>query len=554
MNEFLTLFKYELKMQMPFFKRRGKDAIGNLLMLLLTAFIVYVAVVFLSKIMQNYISVEIDKVYSPIERASEMLNVLYIALMGVMIILTLERTRKVFTDDKNKMVFLRLPVSRKNVFLSKFVVLALRVYFFFTICILTINATLSTLIAVDFKFWLSTVGTCVFMPLVCLFVVGLLIVPYIRLINALSNKYMLLFFLFSGILVACFILYSGMLSVVQTLLTTGSIRFLFNGKFVSVLQSLYTYCYPANLFTAIIFGKDLIASWLMILAFSALSFVVICIMSKKLYSATFYTQERNKIKFRKPKTAKMLSPLKALVKKEAICILRQPKHLFSYVSVAVSMPIMVYCCFTLFETLIYNVLGVRVNFALALIVVTLFGVLTNTFCSTNITREGLGLLKIKTLPIRASKLFSSKIIFCGLISSVAVLVSCVLLVVLSSLSLFDGFCCTAIGIVFTFAQILVATRLDLNHAKISLSELEVEKQSGRTILKVMFIGASLSIISGICALFFAFFANGLGLKASAELLNAVAYLLPVAFSLIYLTIAIFYYRNKIMQSFENLTC
>ena len=122
MREFLTLFKYELKMQMPLFKRRGKDLLSNILVVSIIAFVVYVAVLLSSRILANYISVEIDKVYEPIQRAREIMNLFYIVLMVLMSVLSLERARRIFTDDKNKMVFLRLPVSRKNVFLTKFFV------------------------------------------------------------------------------------------------------------------------------------------------------------------------------------------------------------------------------------------------------------------------------------------------------------------------------------------------------------------------------------------------------------------------------------------------
>ncbi|MBO5927715.1 MAG: hypothetical protein J6Q32_02560 [Clostridia bacterium] len=554
MSEFLTLFKYELKMQMPFFKRRGKDLLSNILVASVIAFVVYVAVLLLSRILANYISVEIDKVYEPIQRAREIMNLFYIVLMVLMSILSLERARKIFTDDKNKMVFLRLPVSRKNVFLTKFFVLTLRVYFYFAICILTLNITLSTIIAVDYKFWLSTFAVCLFMPLACMFIVGVFIVPYIKIVRLLSGRYLLVFILFTALLIGGFVLYSVFLRIVQTLLTTGSIRFLFNESTVSILQSLCKYCYPSNLFVNALFNAGSLYNWALIFAFALLFVVIVCVMSKKLYASTFYVQQTFNRKLRKSENFKCRSSLFALIKKEVVCVAREPKYLFSYLSIAVSMPIMVYCCYTLFDTLIYNALGVRVDFALALSVVALFGVLTNTFCSTNITREGLGILKIKTLPLKPSKLFAAKIIFCGAIGSTAIIISCILLTALTRLDALDGFCCVVIGITLTFAQILVATRMDLNTAKFSTNAIEVEKQSGKTILKIMIIGICLTTISAISALFFAFFASGVGFNASEQMLNAISYLLPIALGIIYLAFAIKFYRNKILCSFENLTC
>ena len=64
MKEFWTLFKYEFKMQTPFLrKKRRTDILGSAFILFIVALLVYVAVVFLSKIMQNYLLLEISKIY-----------------------------------------------------------------------------------------------------------------------------------------------------------------------------------------------------------------------------------------------------------------------------------------------------------------------------------------------------------------------------------------------------------------------------------------------------------------------------------------------------------
>lgn len=552
MKEFLTLFKYELKMQMPFFKRRGKDVFSNVLMLLIVAFMAYAGVMFVSNLLKNYVLVEIDKVYSPLNRVSEMLNVLYVVILAIVTITFLESTRKAFTDDKNKMIFLRLPLKTRNIFLSKFCVLLLRIYAISFLLIISVNSVVASVIAVNYKFWLSTFGICLFLPLVSLFLVCLMIVPYIKLLDTISNKYFILFVVFTVLLVGAFILYSIILGVVQRLLTTGSIRFLFNKDFALTLQSLYKYCYPANLFTAVLFKQSVAPYWLLIIGFSIMAILVACLISKKLYFITLYKQQKKNFKTRKLDVVKKHRPIVALILKESKMVFRQPKYLFSYVSIAFSMPIMAYCCYTLFETLIFNALGMRINFALALSVIMIFGILTNTFCATNVTRDGLGVLKNKTLPLNASKLFSAKIIFCGIISSMAVLITCLLLVFATRLKALDGLMCFIIGLTFTFAQILVATRLDLNQAKISQSNFEVEKQSSKTLIKVTFIGIVLIAICSLSTICFALLSSGVKWYNNITIFKVGTYLAPVLIGIIYLVIAIVFYRRKILKSFEKL--
>lgn len=553
MREFWVLFKYEFKMQTPFFRKGGKkDWLGFVLGLLTIAFLVYVCVTFFEKILNNYVLVEINKVYEPIQRMTEMLNLVYVLGFIVITLIFLEHARKIFADDKNKVAFLRLPVNQRNIFLSKLCVLTLHVYITCAIFILTISVVASTILPFGASFWLSTIGCCVFMPFSCLFFVTLLIVPYIKLIEILSNRYALLFVLFTAILVIAFIAYSQLLNVIQVLLTTGSIRFLFNEKFIVGLQTLKKYSYPASTYVTILLTNGAWIHWLAILISSIISFVLMYLISKSLYKLTLYRQPVRDRTIRKPTTVKQGSTFMALLKKEFICVYRQPKHLFSYLSVAMSMPVMVYCCYTLFETLIYNALGLHISFALALSVVLIFGVLTNTFCATNVSRDGLGILKMKTLPIATDKLFFAKVVFCAIISSLAVIASCLLLIFSSSLETGEGLLCLFIGLMFTFAQVLVATKLDLNYAKVSLSDFEMDKQTTRTLSKVILIGVALAIIAIVSVIFFALVSSGLNLFTNEKMLRVCMYLVPVLIGLIYLTCAIYYYRRKLFRSFELL--
>ena len=552
MREFWTLFKYQFKSQTPLLtKGAKKDWLGLCLGFLTVAFLVFVGVIYLEKILRNYFAVEIYKVYAPIDRATEMLSFLYVLVLMVLTFIFLEHTRKVFVDNKDKDVFMRLPVSQRNIFLSKFCVIVLRLYLVCATFILTINVVTSTILPLGSQFWIATVGVCVFMPLTCLFFVTVLIVPYIKIIEMLSHKYTVLFFIFTSILVVAFIVYSKLLNVIQTLLTTGSIRFMFDARFVNALQFIHKYCYPTSAFVTILFGQNVWLSYVIIVAFAILSLMLTYVVSKKLYRLTLYRQPVRDITIRKPKAIKQKSAIIALLKKEFVCVYRQPKYLFSYLSVAISMPIMVYCCFNLFEMLLYNALGIKINFALALSLVLMFGVLTNTFCSTNVSRDGLGLIKMKTLPVRTDKLFLSKILFCALISCVAVASTCVLLICLTGLNVWEGLLCLFIGCTFTIAQVLVATKIDLNHAKISLSDMEMNKQSTRTLSKVILIGALLTLVSSVSVIMFDLFSSGIWKFVNLQLIRTCMYIAPTIIGLIYLACAVIFYRVKLFRSFEK---
>jgi hypothetical protein len=244
----------------------------------------------------------------------------------------------------------------------------------------------------------------------------------------------------------------------------------------------------------------------------------------------------------------------SLLRKEFINVYREPKYLFSYFTIAVAMPFMVYCCYTLFETLVFNALGRGFEFSLALIVLLVFTILTNTFCATNITRDGKSALKAKSFPVKASKLLSAKVLFCGIISSLSVIGSVVMLYFTAGITQLNAILAGAICLMFTSSQILIATRTDLNHAVVDASPEVVAKTSDKTIAKVISIGLLLAVLIGFVTLFVSVFAGTApAFLGGFEVLELYIYVIPGAIALIYFVSSLLHYYVNIEKAFSKLT-
>ena len=72
------------------------------------------------------------------------------------------------------------------------------------------------------------------------------------------------------------------LGVVQTLLETGSIRFLFNANFTYTLQTILKFAYPANSLASISLGVDLVQSAIVVLAVLVLAVSMVYFITNKL--------------------------------------------------------------------------------------------------------------------------------------------------------------------------------------------------------------------------------------------------------------------------------
>ncbi len=557
MKEFAVLFKHELKMLFPilsYSKKKKFDWVGLLLSLALSVIILGVFIALISKIANGYVSVKVNKILNPKARATELINILYLFIMVLMVIGCIRKMQSTLMMNKDKQIYLRLPVKHQNLFLSK--LLALMIWNFIASIALIVPINIIFYIAVNpsFVFWLKTVFVIITMPLVVFGISTILLVPVIKVLEFLKDRYLLLFVVISGLLIGAFVLYSKFLAIVQLWLETGSIKFLFNSSFIHSLQTWLKCSYPANCFANIMMGNQIWISLIIIVLFIALSVAVAVSISNKLFYLTLYKDNRElKVKKVKPKYHQS-KPIVSLMKKEFICVYRSPKHLFSYFAIAISMPVMVYCCYTLFESLIINAFGLKISFALAMLVLLVFSVLTNTFCATNVTRDGLSFLKMKTLALKPTYLLLAKVLFCGIVSSLSSIASVIVLVIVTDLTILNGLICAVILILFSFAQILVATRLDLNNVKLLSNSAEKESSSSKTVTKVVFLGLVLALCMGIGSTLISILSQGctLSIIQKLNLKEIYAYILPLVISIAYFVYSVVYYNYKIYKSFDAL--
>ena len=569
MKQFLILFKHEFRMQFPEKKKERIDIIGTALSFLITMLIIGVFVYLLSTIAQNYVTIKLfdDRLgiitSNPTARTVELLNVIYTVIIVALSAMMLEKMRSTLARQQDKVLFLRMPLKQQTIFLSKLATLLISNYITAFVLIIPINAIFYFSLKPDIIFWLYTAIIWILLPMVSFLIASVLLVPYIKIVEFVSNKYLIMFVLFTAALVGAFLIYAEVLEIVQNLLETGSIKFLFNSEFISTLQLLIDITYPANCFAYIAVGKFLDIALGITISLAVIAVFVVYFVSKKLYYITLYKNETQKKVRNKMKAIFRTTKFAALIRKEFISVFREPQNLFSYFAIATAMPVMVYSCYTLFESLIKNALGFNVSFALALIVILIFSILTNTFCATNVSRDGELALKVKMFPVRASKLLFAKVFFCSIVSSLSVIGSSALLYFAKIYFNAEGqirvepkdlAIITAVGVVFSLSHIFVATRLDLNHAKVMASPQEIEEESNKTIAKTVFIGLILALVAGASSLLVTVFANTglieqyLGVSLSQEF----AYYLPVAIVGAYFLFSLVYYFFLIERKYRRL--
>ena len=122
------------------------------------------------------------------------------------------------------------------------------------------------------------------------------------------------------------------------------------------------------------------------------------------------------------------------------------------------------------------------------------------------------------------------------------------------IELVDAIVVCAIGLVFSFSQILIATRTDLNGAVVDASPAEVAKASDRTIAKVVSIGLILAVAIGLLTFFVSVF-SGVDPEfiGGFVIQESYAYLFPAIIAAVYFALSLLYYFVNIEKAFSKLT-
>ncbi len=547
MSNYWTLFRFEAKELLAINRGKRKfDLLGTLVSLAISLLILFVLGIFIYAILENYVEIRIDKVSDVSARTHELLNLIYVAQIIELSLISLVRMRRVLSEFPGKELFLRLPIKSSTVFLSKLTALLLANYLVAFPLILTTNLAVFLVLKPHFTFWIYTVLVMVLLPLVAFILAALFLVPFLCLIRLISKSYLAVFLTLCSGLTVVFVLYAKLLSVIQQMFTLGSIRFLFNENFIRFMQTTARVTFPANFLARLAMGERVGVSLLCVLGVILLGAYAVYLITHTLYRLALYKNKEDFVVHKKKKIRKH-SPFFALIKKEFILVYREPKFAFSFLAMALCMPIMVYSCFTLFCTLIENALGLHIDFALSLFITLIFCILSNTFCTTNISREGLAGLKSKLFPLSPQRILLGKVVFCLSVSLLSVLASVLTLVILTEVTLFDGMFIFLFGSLFSLSHILIATRMDLNHAHLDSDRATVENTENHTMAKATLFGLIFAFLIGILSMALLIFG-----KIGSVILSVGAYVGPALITLIYLAISLFYYLFRLENSFYEM--
>ena len=543
MSQFGALLRRELSTRLSGFKKDKRDVFGIIINILLTLGVCAVLLVVFGYFVNTYIQVKVGFESEVLKRAKEIITILVALLLIVNIIVGTFKINHYISDVKNWNSLLSLPIKKSDIFKSKLVFIYLELLATTLIVMMPFSIIFCIMADVTFLIILNAIGISLVMPFIALFICSLLALPVYFIKKAISKNYVVTAILFFVLLAGFFYIYSLLLSVLQSLLETGYIKFIFNEENINLVGSITSWLYPSNILADIMLFNNVWLNLLWVVLITGVCFAGTYFLTKYIFDLASKNKISNKKDYlNKKNNVRQKSTVLALMYKEFLSVLRTPSFSFQYFATALALPLMIYITCSLGTQLVDNLIFVDCHFEIALITVAMYSILTNTFCATNISREKKFFNLTKTIPISYKQIVLSKVAFCEIISLASIFISTVVLLVAGYINIWQGLLIFLIANILNLGIICFATRKDLNKPSFD------DPNGGVAVSFVIFFGLIISAIVAILALISSLFLKMLLEPVVGELVGAGIILI---FALVVLGVSILYLLKGLGKKYNR---
>lgn len=391
-------------------------------------------------------------------------------------------------------LYAAMPLGKGTLLAARLFLLYLGQFLFSLLAVLLFGGAVSRAFPVGAKFWGALLFSAFTLPLFSAALSAALALPWrivtdffkTRALHSLVAVTALLFLGLWG--------YARLLYAVKELLLGDDLKYFFSENLLEGIHKTAGRLFPANFYADMLGGgvKEGVAIALLSVLCLLFAFFVLKALFERASGAQRTLSPRHR---RGKRAAKRHSAFYALFKKEFLEVLRTPSYAFSCFSVALALPLMVYACMEIGSSLVKRLVGIALDAELALLLLLLFGALTNMFCSTNISREGKLFLSSKGLPVGYGQIIGAKTLFCLSINALSQGAAALLLWLTGHLIWQESLLLFAVGSCFSLSQICFATRFDLTHARFSSWD-EEARESGGTASACILVGLFLAFLGG----------------------------------------------------------
>lgn len=377
--------------------------------------------------------------------------------------------RKVIFSKDDRNILIPLPLTNETVVLAKII------YIYLKNALLTLVLTTPLLIsfgAIRGQIPYYFIFSCLypFIMAVAQIAVGLLFIALIEIIYKFIKKHDFIQLLLASILVIglCYA-YKFVLEMFLDALNDSSVGGVFSPEFVNFLHQNTKFMIPViNILDPLINSFNIVSNISTFVGASILTLVVSFFVVTYFYNLFNRRQVDVRSSHGTHKNIKLVTPFKALLKKEMDLLFKDSGLTFSYTALLIMCPFLSFSVISALETIVYeNLTFYTVYFpeivnGLNITLILLFASIINSSAALSISREGKALQIVKYIPVHAYKQVLAKIIIPMMLSIISLIITEVVLITTGAISFVAFITSMVIGIIIIVAMNILGVIFDMH--------------------------------------------------------------------------------------------
>ena len=419
MKSIWTLIKLQFKARIALPKNRGIKTlvkIGLIAAILVALFAGFIALYYL-------LAIQFVRTNPILDLRHEFL---VFTLLGFGILQTLfliPALIKQLDINNDRELLLKLPITPRQIYVSKVVVSYLFEIVFAVFILLPILIAYGIATSMHWGFYLYIPLILLLIPVIPYFIASMLIYPISKLANFIKSRSIVTsisyFFGLAGAVIAYMLLIEAAMDAIMDATTFRSTL----DQNVEGLRNFSSYFVPQRLFANLMDTKWYTALWSFgaILAGSIVLLGISYYVAGANYKKTYQNEGGGYVSIKKKNIYKQRSPFFSVLKKDVKNIFRSPNYTFQFLLLVILTPLVVFFVNRIAITSTYQSFrntgtiehGLGMVFGVSVLVMLILLPLVCSFASSSITREGHTIYHTKLIPVsfRKQLLIKSLIIF-----------------------------------------------------------------------------------------------------------------------------------------------
>lgn len=465
-----------------------KNILGYVVLIVLTGLILTILGYILFLLTQTFQRLRLPDVYLKI--------VIFILLIVLTIYEVFNIIKQLFQSKDNE-IYLKLPILKEKVFLSKIIYIYLK-QLAISITFLFITAGIYGLVESDITifYYFRLLIIALIIPLLSLVFASVLSIPASFILGFIKKNKIVLIVSLTAVVGLFFLVYIRFVNIVLSFidLTSGQTSNVIDPNIINGLKNTVNKLFVSSIFYNLLMNNNFLINLLIVL----LVIVILVIGTYYLLKHFYYkalNKENEKIDIEFKKEVKVNRPTVSIFKKEIKTLVRNPDYAFQAIVLNILMPIFIYLTIRLTYRAGVASVGREIVPGITLLTILIFLLLANSFQGMIISREKQAHYITKVIPVNIRRQIFAKIAYGYLLNIFVLSITILIITILKYISITEGVVILILSLIFSTAYTLTLVSRDYENPQLTSNEGGFEE--GMNMYKSLFTGLILAILVGI---------------------------------------------------------